>query len=46
MSDAEVLKAVEAQSPAETIAEILVATPETSQSAEDDWAELLLRGAE
>jgi hypothetical protein len=46
MSDAEVLRAVEAQSPAETIAEILVATPETRASSENDWAELLLRGAE
>jgi len=46
MSDAEVLKAVEAQSPAETIAEILVATPESRSASESDWAELLLRGAE
>ncbi|HEX6367937.1 MAG TPA: hypothetical protein VF006_03320 [Longimicrobium sp.] len=46
MSDDEVLRAVEAQSPAETIAEILVATPETRASSENDWAELLLRGAE
>ncbi|MEW5926154.1 MAG: hypothetical protein AB1941_01585 [Gemmatimonadota bacterium] len=46
MSDEEVLRAVEAQSPAETIAEILVATPETRASADSDWAELLLRGAE
>jgi hypothetical protein len=46
MSDDEVLRAVEAQSPAETIAEILVATPETRASADNDWAELLLRGAE
>jgi hypothetical protein len=45
MSDDEVLKAVEAQSPAETIAEILAATPETRSGAENDWAELLLRGA-
>ncbi len=45
MSDEEVLKAVEAQSPAGTIAEILAATPET-RSAENDWAELLLRGAD
>ncbi|HST59327.1 MAG TPA: hypothetical protein VLK84_11570 [Longimicrobium sp.] len=45
MSDEEVLKAVEAQSPAETIAEILAATPET-RAAENDWAELLLRGAD
>lgn len=46
MSDDEVLKAVEAQSPAETIAEILAATPETRAAAESDWAELLLRGAQ
>lgn len=46
MSDDEVLRVVEAQSPAETIAEILVATPETRAGAESDWAELLLRGAE
>lgn len=46
MSDEEVLRAVEAQSPAETIAEILVATPETRAAADGDWAELLLRGAE
>jgi hypothetical protein len=46
MSDEEVLRAVEAQSPAETIAEILVATPETRAAADSDWAELLLRGAE
>jgi hypothetical protein len=46
MSDAEVLKAVEAQSPAETIAEILAATPEPRSASGSDWAELLLRGAE
>jgi len=46
MSDDEVLRAVEAQSPAETIAEILAATPETRSSSEFDWSELLLRGAE
>ncbi|HEV2149042.1 MAG TPA: hypothetical protein VGR37_16670 [Longimicrobiaceae bacterium] len=46
MSDEEVLRAVEAQSPAETVAEILVATPETRAASENDWAELLLRGAE
>lgn len=46
MSDEEVLRAVEAQSPAETVAEILVATPETRAASEGDWAELLLRGAE
>lgn len=46
MSDDEVLRAIEAQSPAETIAEILVASPEARASSESDWAELLLRGAE
>lgn len=46
MSDEEVLRAIEAQSPAETIAEILIATPETRLASENDWAELLLRGAE
>jgi len=47
MTDAEVLKLIEAQSPAETIAEILVATAGTRPStAEGDWADLLLRGAE
>lgn len=46
MSDEEVLRAVEAQSPAETIAEILAATPELRAASENDWAELLLRGAE
>jgi hypothetical protein len=46
MSDAEVLRAVEAQSPAETIAEILVAAPDARAASADDWAELLLRGAE
>ena len=45
MSDEEVLRAVEAQSPAETIAEILAATPE-ARASENDWADLLLRGAE
>jgi hypothetical protein len=45
MSDEELLKLVEAQSPAETIAELLVATP-TRRAAEDDWTDLLLRGAE
>jgi hypothetical protein len=45
MSDEEVLKLVEAQSPAETIAELLVATP-TRRAADDDWTDLLLRGAE
>ena len=46
MSDEEVLRAIEAQSPAETIAEILVATPEARSASENDWSELLLRGAE
>lgn len=46
MSDDEVLRAVEAQSPAETIAEILVSTPGTRSASDHDWAELLLRGAE
>jgi DNA-binding CsgD family transcriptional regulator len=46
VSDADVLKALEAQSPAEAIAEILVATPEARAAAENDWSELLLRGAE
>lgn len=46
MSDDEVLRAVEAQSPAETIAEILAATPEARSASDADWAELLLRGAE
>lgn len=45
MSDEELLKLVEAQSPAETIAELLVATP-TRRAADDDWTDLLLRGAE
>lgn len=46
MSDDEVLRALEAQSPAETTAEILVAAPQGRSAAENDWAELLLRGAE
>lgn len=46
MSDDQVLKVVEAQSPAETIAEILAASPEARGAAESDWAELLLRGAQ
>ena len=46
MSDDEVFRAVEAQSPAETIAEILAAAPEARAGSENDWAELLLRGAE
>jgi len=45
MSEEELLKLVEAQSPAETIAELLVATP-TRRAADDDWTDLLLRGAE
>jgi hypothetical protein len=45
MSDEELLKLVEAQSPAETIAELLVATP-ARRAADDDWTDLLLRGAE
>jgi hypothetical protein len=45
MSDEELLKLVEAQSPAETIAELLVATP-TRRAVDDDWTDLLLRGAE
>ena len=45
MNDAELLKLVEAQSPAETIAKLLVATP-TRRAADDDWTDLLLRGAE
>ncbi|HEX6040264.1 hypothetical protein [Longimicrobium sp.] len=44
MSDAEVLRIIEAQSPAETMAEILAAVPERA-AADSDWAELLLRGA-
>jgi hypothetical protein len=46
MSDEEVLRAVEALSPAETIAEILVSTPAARVGTENDWAELLLRGAD
>lgn len=45
MSDAEVLRIIEAQSPAETIAEIFAAVPERA-AADSDWAELLLRGAQ
>jgi hypothetical protein len=45
MSNEELLKLVEAQSPSETIAELLVATP-TRRAADDDWTDLLLRGAE
>lgn len=46
MSDEEVLRLVEAQSPAETIAELLVATPDTRRVQDGDWTELLLRGAD
>lgn len=46
MSDDEVLRAVEAQTAAETIAEILNANPELRSGADNDWAELLVRGAE
>ncbi|HKP76276.1 MAG TPA: hypothetical protein VJT67_12185 [Longimicrobiaceae bacterium] len=46
MSDQEVLKLIEAQTPAETIAELLVATPDTRRTPDGDWTELLLRGAE
>lgn len=46
MTDAEVLKLVEAQSPAETVAEILVASAGARSGSEEDWADLLLRGAE
>ncbi|HET7230126.1 MAG TPA: hypothetical protein VFJ16_09000 [Longimicrobium sp.] len=46
MSDDEVLKLVEAQSPAETIAELLAATPDTRRARDSDWTELLLRGAD
>jgi hypothetical protein len=46
MSEDELLKLVEAQSPAETIAELLVATPDTRRVQDSDWTELLLRGAE
>lgn len=45
MSDAEVLRIIEAQSPAETMAEILAAVPARA-AADSDWAELLLRGAQ
>jgi len=44
LSDEEVLKLVEAQSPAETIAELLVATP-ARRTDDADWTALLLRGA-
>lgn len=46
MSDDEVLKLVEAQSPAETIAEIVAASADAGTGVESGWAELLLRGAE
>jgi hypothetical protein len=46
LSDEEVLKLVEAQTPAETVAELLVATPGAHGAAETDWTELLLRGAD
>jgi hypothetical protein len=46
MSEEELLKLVEAQSPAETVAELLVATPDTRRVQDSDWTELLLRGAE
>jgi hypothetical protein len=46
MSDDEVLRLVEAQSPEETVAELLVAAPETQPSRDSDWTELLLRGAD
>lgn len=46
MSDEEVLKLVEAQSPAETIAEIVAAAADAGSGAAGGWAELLLRGAE
>jgi hypothetical protein len=46
MSDEEVLKLVEAQSPAETLAELLAAAADTPLSRDSDWTELLLRGAE
>lgn len=46
MSDEEVLKLIEAQSPAETIAEVLAATNDTHHIRDSDWTELLLRGAE
>jgi hypothetical protein len=42
MSEDDLLKAVAAQSPSETFAEIMLATLE---AGEHDWSELLLRGA-
>ncbi|HEX8363517.1 MAG TPA: hypothetical protein VF613_25580 [Longimicrobium sp.] len=42
MSEEDLLKAVAAQSPPETFAEIVLAAPEPR---EHDWSELLLRGA-
>jgi hypothetical protein len=44
MSEAELLKLVEAQSPAETVAELLVASP-LQKASDSDWTDLLLRGA-
>jgi hypothetical protein len=45
LSDEEVLKLVEAQSAAETVAELLAAAPD-HRRADGDWTELLLRGAD
>lgn len=42
MSEEDLLKAVAAQSPSETFAEIMLATPE---AGDHDWSELLLLGA-
>ncbi|HEX8675269.1 MAG TPA: hypothetical protein VF710_25465 [Longimicrobium sp.] len=42
MSEEDLMKAVAAQSPSETFAEIMLAAPEPR---EHDWSELLLRGA-
>ena len=42
MSEEDLLRAVAAQSPSETFAEIMLAAPEPR---EHDWSELLLRGA-
>jgi len=46
MNDEEVLKLVQAQSAEETVAELLVATPETRRARGGDWTELLMRGAQ
>jgi hypothetical protein len=46
MSDDEVLKLVAAQSPAETVAELMATVPEARPARDSDWTELLLRGAE